>query len=149
MRCYFSKKKGIFLKEFQFFKRKKAFFLKERLFKNLRPPHSERGPPILWGGLGGAAGPPIQNALWKALKGPKPPNGHFGPYLCTNHPYGISNTPQTIYFWKLLIEMVILSYKTLKSNNFEKMTYNENWNFEIDEGGFQNYFWTFFLKSHF
>ena len=51
-----------------------------------------------------------------------PPNGPFGPYLGTNHPYGISNTPQTIYFWKLLIEMVILSYKTLKSNNFEKMT---------------------------
>ena len=64
----------------------------------------------------------------------------FGPYQRRYHPYGISNTPQTIYFWKLLIETVILSYKTLKSNNFEKMTYNENWNFEIDEGGFQNYF---------
>ena len=44
----------------------------------------------------------------------------FGPYLSTNHQYGRSNTPQTIYFWKLLIETVILSYKTLKSNNFEK-----------------------------
>ena len=48
--------------------RKKAFFLKERHFKNLRPPHSERGPPILWWGLGGAAGPPIQNTLLKALE---------------------------------------------------------------------------------
>ena len=83
----------------------------------------------------------------RAQKGQNPPNGHFGPYLCTNHPYGIPNTPQTIYFWKLLIETVILSYKTLKSNNFEKMTYNENLNFEIDEGGFQNYFLDNFFKN--
>ena len=68
------------------------------------------------------------------LKGP------FGTYRRWYHPYGISNTPQTIYFLNLLIETVILSYKTLKSNNFEKITYNENLNFEIDEGGFQNYF---------
>ena len=60
----------------------------------------------------------------------------FGPYQRRYHPYGISNTPQNIYFRNLLIETVILSYKTLKSNNFEKITYNENLNFEIDEGGF-------------
>ena len=42
---------------------------------------------------------------------------------------------------------VILSYKALKSNNFEKMTYNENLNFEIDEGGFQNYFLDNFFKN--
>ena len=45
--------------------------------------------------------------------------------------------PQTIYFWKLLIEPVILSYKTSKSNNFEKMTYNEKFRFSNWSGGVQ------------
>ena len=54
---------------------------------------------------------------------------HFGPYQRWYHPNSISNTPQHIYFLNLLIERVILSYKTLKSNNFEKMTYNANLNF--------------------
>ena len=38
----------------------------------------------------------------------------------------MQNNPQTIYFCNLLIATVILSYETLKSNNFEKLTYNAN-----------------------
>ena len=68
-------------------------------------------------------------------KWPETQNGSFGAYLGTYHPYSIYNTPQTIYFWKLLIETVILSYKTLKSNNFEKMTYNANLEFSKWFGG--------------
>ena len=74
-------------------------------------------------------------------KGPKPPNSPFGTYLGTNHQYGRSNTPQTIYFWNLLIETVILSYKTLKSNNFEKMTYNANLQFSNGWWGVKIQFW--------
>ena len=39
---------------------------------------------------------------------------------------------QTIYFWNLLIDTVPKTYKTLKSNNFENLTYNANMFFKID-----------------
>ena len=48
--------------------------------------------------------------------------------------------PQTIYFWNLLIATVILSYRTLKSNNFEKLTYNANLKFSKGVGGPQKLF---------
>jgi len=39
----------------------------EQLLKKVRPPHLGCGPPIRWGGHGGAAGPPIQKTPAKAL----------------------------------------------------------------------------------
>ena len=54
-------------------------------------------------------------------------------------------------FWNPHIAVIILSYRTLKSNNFEKLTYNANWTFwRGGGGGVQNYFfgpnffWRFF-----
>ena len=86
----------------------------------------------------------------RAQKGSQGQSDPFGPYQGRYHPYYVPNTLQHIYFLNLLIETVILSYKTLKSNNFEKMTYNENSNFQMDGGGVQNYFLdNFFGNLHF
>ena len=62
----------------------------------------------------------VDTASDRAQKGYQGQSGPFGPYQRRYHPNGISNTPQHIYFLNLLIETVILSYNTLKSNNFEK-----------------------------
>ena len=55
----------------------------------------------------------------RSQNGPILEIGPFWSHLGQLHKYGMQNTPQTIYFWNLLIDTVILSYKTLKSNNFE------------------------------
>ena len=71
----------------------------------------------------------VDTASVRAQKGSQGQSDPFGHYQRRYHPYGISSTSQHIYFLNLLIERVILSYTTLKSNNTEKMTYNANLNF--------------------
>ena len=77
----------------------------------------------------------------RSQNGSQGQSGPFGPYQRRYHPNGISNTPNHIYFLNPLIETVILSYKTLKSNNFEKMTYNANLLFSNGLRGSKFNFW--------
>ena len=62
----------------------------------------------------------------------------FWTCLISKHLYDTCKHPQNVFFWILLIDTIISSHKTSKSDNFDKFTYNANLKFSNWKRGARN-----------
>ena len=69
------------------------------------------------------------NMSKKGQKSKKAKKSIFWTHLISKHLYGTCKHPQNVFFWILLIDTIISSHKTSKSDNFDKLTYNANLKF--------------------